>query len=169
VIPTCWTKGVIKPIFKKKGDRSNPENYRGITLLSCVGKLFTAVLNRRLEEFVNRHDIIGTEQAGFRARFSTMDHIFTMQCLIDLYLCKGKCLYVAFVDFKQAFDKIWRVGLCQKLLQTGINGKILCVIQNMYNEAKSCVQVGVKYSEFFPCSVGVRQGKNMSPFCLHYS
>ena len=48
IVPNEWGIGIIKPIYKNKGDRSNPEVYRGITLLSCLGKLFTAVLNKRL-------------------------------------------------------------------------------------------------------------------------
>lgn len=167
-VPSCWTQGIIKPVYKKKGDRKLPENYRGITLLSCMGKLFTAVLNKRVEEFVKLHDCIGKEQAGFRAGFSTLDHVFTLQCLVDLYLCKGKKLYAAFVDFKQAFDGVWRVGLWRKMLQSGVNGKVLRVIRNMYEAAKSCVRVGNVRSEFFSCNTGVRQGENLSPILFSF-
>jgi hypothetical protein len=58
-ITTSWTSGIIRPIYKKKGDVT-----KGITPLSCVGKLFTAVLNSRLEEFVKNAQL-GEEQAGF--------------------------------------------------------------------------------------------------------
>ena len=46
--PECWTVGIIKPLYKHKGDTTNPENYRPITLLSSMGKVFTVILNRRL-------------------------------------------------------------------------------------------------------------------------
>ena len=48
IIPESWTCGVIKPIYKKKGSPEDPSNYRPITLLSCIGKLFTAIINNRL-------------------------------------------------------------------------------------------------------------------------
>jgi hypothetical protein len=162
-IHSSWTTGIIKPIYKKKGDVNDPSYYRGITLFSSLGKLFTSVLNGRIGEVVRSHKIIGKEQAGFRSGFSTIDHVFTLQYIVDLYLCKGKKLHVSFVDLKAAFDTVWRTGLWRKLIDSGINGKILTVIKNMYITAKSCVEVGNIRSDFFPCSNGVRQGENMSP------
>ena len=53
IIAEKWAEGMIKPIFKNKGDPMNPENYRAITLVSCLGKLFTAVLNERLKMFLS--------------------------------------------------------------------------------------------------------------------
>ena len=66
-----WSVGIIKPLYKNSGDRSCPDNYRGITILSCLGKLFSNLLNDRLTQFVNKNNIIGPEQAGFRSGFST--------------------------------------------------------------------------------------------------
>ena len=53
IIPENWVEGLIMPIYKNKGDSMLPENYRPITLLSCMGKLFTAILNERLTLFFN--------------------------------------------------------------------------------------------------------------------
>ena len=75
-IPEIWTESIIKPIYKQKGDRNNPDNYRGICLISCFSKLFTAVLNNRLEKFIEVNQIIGEEQAGFRHGYSTLDNIY---------------------------------------------------------------------------------------------
>ena len=66
-------------LYKNKGPIDDPDNCRGITLLSCVGKLFAAVLNERFTMFLESSGTIGDEQAGFRAGFSTMDHIFVLQ------------------------------------------------------------------------------------------
>ena len=76
IIPTDWSIGIIMPLYKNKGPVDDPDNYRGITLLSCLGKLFTAVINERLTMFLESSGTIGDEQAGFRAGFSTVDHIF---------------------------------------------------------------------------------------------
>lgn len=163
VIPSNWTKGIIKPIFKNKGSPDDPDNYRGITLLSCLGKLFTAILNKRLSDYVEVTGILGEEQAGFREGYSTTDHIFTLYSIIDLYLHKGKRVYCAFIDYKKAFDLIDRTSLWLKLISNGINGKVITVIHNMYNNAKSCVMNGNEESDFFNCNMGVRQGENLSP------
>ena len=61
--------------IRKKGNPSDPNNYRGITLLSCLRKLFTAVLNERLTSYLEDNNMIGDEQAGFRNGHSTLDHI----------------------------------------------------------------------------------------------
>ena len=74
-IPTEWTIGILVPLYKNKGSTSDPDNYRGITLLSCFGKLFTATINSRLTNFLDNIGAIGDEQAGFRAQHSTVDHI----------------------------------------------------------------------------------------------
>ena len=72
--------GYITPIFKS-GDAKDPGNYRGITLLSCMGNFFVA--NNRLNAFVKAYNIVGLEQAGFKKDHSTIDHIFTLKSLID--------------------------------------------------------------------------------------
>ena len=163
IIPSDWTLGIIIPIFKKKGSIDDPDNYRGITLLSCIGKFFTLLINTRLNTFLDINNLLGEEQAGFRAQYSTLDHIFTLHCIIDLYISKGKKLYCAFIDYRKAFDMIDRYSLWQKLLSTGIKGKVFRVIQNMYSEAKSCIRNKGEMSDFFSCNIGVRQGENLSP------
>ena len=163
IIPDVWCIGMILPLYKDKGDINDPDNYRGITLLSCIGKLFTAVLNERLTSYVDAIGIMGDEQAGFRQEFSTIDHIFTLHAIIEYYFKKKKKLYCAFIDYRKAFDFVDRASLWSKLLSSGINGKILRVIHNLYNGAKSCVKLKGKLSEYFNCNVGVRQGENLSP------
>ena len=80
--------------------------YRGITIMSCLGKLFTSVINARLTKFVENIELIGAEQAGFRKGFSTADHIFTFKCILDLYSSRKKKLFCAFIDYKKAFDSV---------------------------------------------------------------
>lgn len=83
IVPTDWCLGVIKPLYKNKGPVDDPENYRGITLLSCIGNLFTAVINYRLIAYIESERILGEEQAGFRKGFSTLDHIFVLHSLVE--------------------------------------------------------------------------------------
>ena len=163
IVPTCWTVGLIRPLFKGKGSPDDPDNYRGITLLSCLGKLFTAVVNQRLTLYLEGQGLIGDEQAGFRSGHSTLDHIYVLNSIAELYSSHHKRLYCAFIDYKKAFDLVNRTMLWTKLISNGINGKILRVIHNMYANAKSCVQQGSHVSDVFPCNIGVRQGDNLSP------
>ena len=97
--------GAPDRVNKGKGTHCDPKNYRGITLLSCIGKLFTSVLNNRLTLFCNAYDVIKENQAGFRKEYSTTHHIFTLKCLIDLCLSRKEKLYCAYIDYATAFDK----------------------------------------------------------------
>ena len=73
ILPDSWTLGIIKPIYKNKGNQQDPDNYRAITLISCIGKLFTAIINNRLKIFAIEINLINRNQAGFRKGHSTSD------------------------------------------------------------------------------------------------
>jgi len=163
IVPNDWCVGIIKPQYKKKGSIDDPDNYRGITLLSCLGKLFTSCINHRLTVFIESQGILGEEQSGFRDGYSTLDHMFVLHSLLELYLAHGNRIYCAFVDYKKAFDLVDRSSLWSKLISIGVNGNVIRVIYNMYDQAKSCVQYGHCFSGFFSCNIGVRQGENLSP------
>ena len=90
-VPTEWCSGIIRPLYKNKGHITDPDNYGGITLLSCTSKLSTACLNRRLSRYVN-DNILGKEQAGFRVGHSTTDHVFVLMHIIELYQSIYKCV-----------------------------------------------------------------------------
>ena len=163
LIPSEWNIGIIIPLYKYKGAANDPNNYRGITLLSSTGKLFTSIINTRLTNYLNNVGLLGEDQAGFRAGYFTSDHIFTLKCIIDIYLQSKKRVYCAFVDYKKAFDLVNRSALWSKVISSCINGKLMNVIFNLYKNAKSCVKVNDNTSPLFNCNVGVRQGENLSP------
>ena len=116
------------PLYKNKRSRYDPNNYRGITLLSCLGKLFTSCLNTRITNFMYANEKVGYEQTGFRPEFSTIDHIFTLHAIIEYYKSKNSRVYYAFVDYRKAFDLVERSSLWIKMLKEGVNGKILAII-----------------------------------------
>ena len=163
IIPDSWLTGIIKPIYKKKGDISDPNNYRPITILSCLGKLFTKILNNRLSNFLEENDILTPAQAGFRKSFSTTDNLFVIYNLMQILHSRKQKLYCAFIDFTKAFDTVWRVGLWLKMQNIGIEGRFLTLVKAMYSGIKSLVQVNNNESEYFSCDTGVRQGENLSP------
>ena len=162
ILPEEWQTGVIIPIYKNKGDKNDPNNYRGITLLSCSAKFFTAVLNERLHIFTETLNILSENQAGFRPNHSTTDHMFVLKCMNDLIRSRKKKLFCAFVDYEKAFDKVWHAGLWTKLIRLGIGGKLFNVVRNMYKGIVSCVSSN-GISNSFAVHQGVRQGENLSP------
>ena len=75
---TLGLKGQSSLHTKTRVTPKSPENYKPITILSCFGKLFTSILNARLNKFLDAHTILEENQAGLRAGYSTMDHIFVL-------------------------------------------------------------------------------------------
>ena len=116
IIPEIWSQGKIMPIYKNNGDSTNPDNYRPISILSCLGKLFTALLSERLSTFIEENAILKENQAGFRKHYSTTDHIFALYSLIEILKHEKKKLFCSFIDLSKAFDSVWRIGLWRKLL-----------------------------------------------------
>ena len=163
IVPNEWAVSLIVPLYKGKGKVTDADNYRGITILSCMGKLFTAVINCRLQTYLDSMGVIGDEQAGFRKGFSTLDNIFILSNVINIYMNNKKRIYCTFTDYRKAFDLVGRCSLWHKLLSNNINGKILNIIYNLYDQAKSTVLLHGSSSEFFKCNIGVRQGENLSP------
>lgn len=97
ILPEAWVVGNILPIYKNKGNDNIPENYRPITLLSCMGKLFTSILSKRLNTYADQQNILNENQGGFRSNYSTIDNIFTLHSLIELSLMLKKKMHCAFI------------------------------------------------------------------------
>ena len=101
--PASWTEGIIIPIYKQ-GGCTDPNNYRGITLNSCLGKLFCHVLNTRIANYLDSRSFLKKEQAGFRKNFRTSDQVFILKTIIDKYTQKNGTLnklYTCFIDLKK--------------------------------------------------------------------
>ena len=103
IFPDMWRDGLLSPLYKR-GNRLKPDNYRGITLLSVLGKLFTRVLNNRLESRAENYRINVEAQNGFRKGRGTVDSIFILHNVINEFMEKGNKLYTCFIDFSEAFD-----------------------------------------------------------------
>lgn len=168
LIPESWILGTIKPFYKNKGNKYDPKNYRPITIVSCFGKLFTAILCNRLTDFSDEFLLLSESQCGFRKGYSTTDCIFVLNSFFDILKFKKKKLFCAFIDFEKAFDTIRREALWYKMVMSNISGNMYRIIFNMYNNIKSCLSYNGEKSEYFPCEIGVRQGENLSRFYFRY-
>ena len=164
IIPSMWLRAIVKPIPKNsENDPRIPQNYRGISLLSCILKLFTSLLNSRICEFFTQNDTLVEEQNGFRADRSCVDHIFTLHSIIQKRQREKKNTFVTFIDFSKAFDCINREMLLFKLAKYGIDGKMYFIIKAMYSNTEACIKLNNLMTEWFHTVHGVRQGDNLSP------
>ena len=162
-IPKTWNHSLITSIFKS-GDPTDCNNYRGISVTSCLGKLFTSLLQKRLGDYLETNNLLSPNQGGFREGYRTTDHIYILKTLINKYVYNRKTnLYVCFVDFKKAFDCINRNALLHKLQLKGIGGNFLALIKDMYSNTMYSCKFGNSYSDPFQANLGVKQGDSLSP------
>ena len=163
-VPSMWLKTVIKPIPKNsEKDPYVPLNYRGISLISCVCKIYSSFLNIRLNNYLENNDILVDNQNGFRSNRSCEDHVFVLSSVIKNRLTKNKPTFAAFIDLSKAFDSINRDLLFHKLLVNNINGHFYFAVKALYDRTQSCVNLKTVVTDWFNTYSGVRQGDNLSP------
>ena len=162
IYPEMWTESIVLTLHKK-GDVNNPNNYRGISLSNVSSKLYSTIINYRLQEWVTENNITGEFQAGFKRNYSTVDHMFTLMAFIQKQLSLKRKLYVAFIDFEKAFDSVNRSIMWPILLKNGIKGKLFRCIIIMYNNVKARIRCRGNLTDYINCTSGVKQGDVCSP------
>ena len=151
------------PIYKK-GCHMDPNNYRGISLLSVFSKVFMNILYFRLNKWCSVNNILCPEQGGFRQGFSTIDSIFTLNTFINKYIQrKGGRFYCAFVDFTKAFDLLNREALWAKLQKLNVSTKMLKMLRGVYRKVNAKILTAHSCTDNFECLWGVKQGCILSP------
>lgn len=151
------------------GDLTEPSNYRPIVLVSVLSKLFTSILTDRLLSWSEDEDTLIDNQFGFRSGKSTIDAIFTIQCIISHQLENKEKRFCAFVDFRKAFDKVDRQILMYKLMKNGINSKFGSIIKSVYASVQLRIRSGGIISGAFDNQFGVKQTDLCLPYCFPFS
>ena len=166
--PDSWCESSLTPIFKG-GKHCDTNNYRGISVASCLGKLFMVILNQRFLKYIQKEKLLHNYQIGLLPGFRTSDHIFTLRCIIDRYVINksGGRFYACFIDFKKAFDSVWHEGLLIRPLQNNINGKFYQLIKNLYSKSTCFIKLGSRRTRSFNYLRGVLQGCILSPLLFN--
>ena len=160
--PADWDNNDIKPIPKKDKDQRDPLQNRCITIMCCVAKIYSSILTRRLQAYLEKNSLLVDEQNGFRAARSCIDHIFVLCTVLRNRKSLGLSTYLAFIDYKKAFDSVDRGLLMFKLSQVGINGNFYNAISAMFSNPRSRIILNEFSTEYFDCPIGVKQGDCIS-------
>lgn len=158
-IPKQWTKSTIV-LLHKKGDKNEINNYRPISLMSNLYKIFSKILLGRITKQLEENQ--QKEQAGFRADFSTIDHIHVVKQIIEKMNEYGQEYYMAFVDYNKAFDSLSHNYIWKTLGNQGVHNKYIRIIQEIYKNSTATVQLEHQGEEFC-IQRGVKQGDPLSP------
>ena len=161
-IPSVYLQQTIVPIFKK-GSKSNPENYRPVSLTSHIIKLFERVLRTKLVKYIESNNFLSPDQHGFRSGKSCLTQLLNHFELILHILETGCNADVLYLDFAKAFDKVDHKLLLQKIKSVGITGKVHEWLTSFLKHRKQFVIVNGKKSRGEEVLSGVPQGTVLGP------
>ena len=161
-IPTEWQVANVIEIYKGKGAHTDPEMYRPISLLSTAYKILARILQTRLAEVLD-HKLRPT-QYGFRKNRSCSQPLHIVRRLQDKAEKTGATLYLMFLDWEKAFDKIHPEALIASLRRYGVTEDFVEMIINIYSQPLFTVTAAGTTSQVEKAQTGIRQGCPLSPY-----
>ena len=162
IIPQEMKDASIIHLYKRKGNRHECNNHRGISLLSIAGKIFARILLNRLTAHLDR-GLLPESQCGFRKDRGTTDMVFAARQLQEKCQEQHRDLYTAFIDLTKAFDTVSREGLWKIMAKYGCPAKFIKIVQHLHEGMHARVQDQGELSEPFPVLNGVKQGCVIAP------
>lgn len=163
-IPVEWKTALIHPLHKK-GSKTDPNNYRGISLLDVTYKILSKVLLMRAEPQLDPQ--LGEYQGGFRKGRSCIEQIFNLKNIMAYQKSRKKMYVITFIDFKKAYDSIDRESLLSVLEELGLDKKTTNIIKATITNTFSKVKFMGELSDSFEIKTGVRQGDGLSPLLFN--
>ncbi|GFS88787.1 probable RNA-directed DNA polymerase from transposon X-element [Trichonephila clavipes] len=161
--PNSWKTAVVIPILKPDKDSALPSNYRPISLLSCLSKVYEFVLLQRLNQHCAAFNFIIPQQCGFRPKCSTVHQLLRVTELIHSGFAKHEATGILFLDIAKAFDKIWHDGLLIKLIRLDFPPPLIKSIHSFLSDRSFRVRVDQTLSSPRPIRSGLPQGSLSSP------
>ena len=162
IYPETLKLSKVIPIFKK-GHHTLPENYRPISLLSCINKLLEKLIEKRLRDFIDKNNSFYEFQFGFRKNLSTCHALLEITNNIYEHLNVGQNVLGLYLDLKKAFDTVDHTILLKKLHYYGIRGLSHDLLASYLSNRKQCIYVNQVYSNILNISTGVPQGSVLGP------
>lgn len=166
--PPHWKKAIVVPILKKNKENANPLNYRPISLLPNISKVYEMIINDAILAVCSEKDILPENQFGFRSKHSTLHAINKLTSDICWALNDKKCVGACLIDLEKAFDSVWLSGLIVKLNQNGFPEHMIELIWNMTTNRSFVTATGTSTSSIeFTITNGLQQGTVNSPILFN--
>ena len=158
--PDCWkvSSVVPVPVFKNVGERSTAKNYRPVSLLSVVSKVFEKLVNNRIVDHLEKCGLFSDFQYGFRSCQSTADLLTVVSDRIARAFNRSGATRTVALDISKAFDRVWHAGLLHKLKSYGISGQIFGLISSFLSNRRLRVVLEGNSSQEYSVNAGFSQG-----------
>ena len=161
-VPDDWRTANVTPIHKK-GDRTDPSNYRPVSLTSQVCKVLESIIRDKIVEHLESNNLLNEAQHGFRKGRSCLTNILETLEQWTKILDEGDGVDVAYLDFRKAFDLVSHELLIHKMTKYGISGQILEWVRNFLHNRTQKVVIRGTASEAVKVTSGVPQGSVLGP------
>ena len=146
------------PVFKNAGERSSAKNYRPVSLLSVVSKVFEKLVNNRIVDHLEKCKLFSDFQYCFRSSRSTADLLTVVSDKIARAFNRSGANRAVALDISKAFDRVWHAGLLHKLKSYGISGQIFGLISSFLSNRRLRLVLDGQSSQEHPVNAGVPQG-----------
>ena len=161
-VPAGWRSSVTT-MLHKKGDKTDPMNYRPITLLNCAYKVYSSIQTDRLNHWINEHHIINENQFGFRTGRDTSDAALRLFACISNAMSTNKWLHIIFLDIAKAYDSVQHWALRQTLHTYGLSKEDVHLIMDMVTGYSTKLMMSEGTTDNIDITAGLRQGDGLSP------
>jgi len=162
IFPTAWKVAQVVPIFKKN-DPLLCTNYRPISLLPCLSKVFEKLLFDHIFSYLKTNRLLTANQSGFVPGDSTVNQLMSICNNIASHFDQGEEVIGVFLDLTKAFDKVWHEGLKYKLRKMGICGQVYNLLCSYLHDRKQFVSLNGSNSQTKSLHAGVPQGSVLGP------
>ena len=161
--PDCWKVSLVVPVLKNIGERSAAKNYRPVSLLPVVSKVFEKLVNNRIADHLEICGLFSDFQYGFRSSRSTADLLTVVSDRIARAFNGSGATRAVALDISKAFNRVWHAGLLHKLKSYGISGQMFGLISSFLSNRQLRVVLDGKCSQEYPVNAGVPQGSILGP------
>lgn len=162
IFPESLKLAKVTPIFKS-GSKSDPGNYRPISVLPIISKIFEKIIYNRLEIYLNSNNIISHNQHGFRKKSNTLSATIDLITKLKVNIDQKKIALGIFIDLKKAFDTVSHEILLEKLANLGITGSAYSMFKSYLSNRSQIVKMGDCKSKSKHVTFGVPQGSILGP------
>ena len=162
--PSSWKHAKVRPIFKRKGTPSDANNYRPISLLPCLSKIFGKIVFSSIYKHITEFSLLSDRQSGYRPGHNTQLQLMYLTDKLYHSLDEGQDVTTIYLDISRYFEKIWHAGLLTKCEKDfGLTGNLLEWLKSYLTDRRQTVTINNVTSPTLTLDAGVPQGSVLGP------